>query len=469
MRLGGGEQDSPADQAEAGWQVPELLEALPVAVYSTDADGTLTLFNQTAADLWGMKPQLGSARWCGAWRLYWPDGRPMPHNESPLAVSLAEGREVRGVEAVAERPDGTRVPFLSFPSLKRDRQGRVVGAVNTLMDLTFQKRSGEAQPRLAAIVASSHDAIISKDLNGTITSWNASAERVFGYTAEEIIGQSVTVLIPHDRRDEEPLILGRIRNGEVVDHFETIRLRKDGRLIPISLTISPVRDEDGRVVGISKIARDITDQKDSEQRIRSLLLEVNHRVKNQFAVILSMVRETNNRTADPVQFERLVRERVMALSRSHDLLVQGDWRGASPFELILAHIRPFGHEELVTLSGPSLTLQPMAVQYLGIAFHELAMNSSRFGALSGISGRIAVEWSIHTDEAGAKIFRLSWTEIDGPDVENIGHSGFGRVALQRVAPAALGGQGTLQIARGAIVWTVEAPLGSVESILHVSA
>lgn len=467
MRLVGGLNNS-AGEADPAWHVSELLEALPVAAYATDATGTITAFNGIARDLWGTEPEIGRKRWCGAFRLYWPDGRAMALSESPLALSLAEGRDVRGMESVIERPDGTRVPILSYPALKRDAQGRVVGAISTLVDITIQKRVRDAQPRLAAIVASSHDAIISKDLNGTITSWNASAERVFGYTAEEIVGKSVTLLIPHDRREEEPVILSRIRKGEVVDHFETIRLRKDGRLIPISLTISPVRDEDGKIVGISKIARDISEQKDSEQRIRSLLLEVNHRVKNQFAVILSMVRETNNRTADPVQFERLVRERVMALARSHDLLVQGDWRGASPFELILAHVRPFAHEELVTLSGPSVTLQPMAVQYLGIAFHELATNSARFGALSGRSGHISVEWSIHADDSGTKLFRLSWTETDGPAVENIGHSGFGRVALQRVTPAALGGHASLQIATGAVVWTVEAPLTSVEAQLPVT-
>jgi two-component system CheB/CheR fusion protein len=161
------------------WQLADLIEALPVAVYSTDASGIITACNRSARDMWGTEPEIGRTRWCGAVRLYWPDGRAMAASESPLAVSIAEGREVRGVEALLERPDGTRIPFLSYPTLKRDREGRVVGALNVLLDLTLQKRVQEAQPRLAAIVSSSHDAIISKDLNGTITSWNASAERVF--------------------------------------------------------------------------------------------------------------------------------------------------------------------------------------------------------------------------------------------------------------------------------------------------
>nr|WP_282563083.1 PAS domain S-box protein [Rhizobium sp. RCAM05973] len=125
-----------------------------------------------------------------------------------------------------------------------------------------------AANQLVAIVESSHDAIVSKDLSGIITSWNDSAERLFGYPPEEAIGKPITMIIPPDRLDEEPLILGRIRRGERVDHFETVRQRKDGTLVEISLTISPIRDDHGRVVGASKIARDITDRKAAEAKLR---------------------------------------------------------------------------------------------------------------------------------------------------------------------------------------------------------
>src|SRR5690349_11759191 len=128
-----------------------------------------------------------------------------------------------------------------------------------------------AAKRLAAIVESSDDAIVSKDLNGIITSWNNAAERMFGYTAEEIIGKSIRTLIPDDRQAEEDEVLARIRSGDRIDHFETIRKRKNGTLLPISLTVSPIRDETGRVVGASKIARDISDRKQlEEERARSL-------------------------------------------------------------------------------------------------------------------------------------------------------------------------------------------------------
>src|SRR5213078_349153 len=117
---------------------------------------------------------------------------------------------------------------------------------------------------LAALVASSDDAIVSKDLNGIITSWNKGAEHMFGYTAEEVIGKSITIIIPPDRLNEEAYVLSRIRAGKQVDHFETLRRRKDGSLIPISLTTSPIRDEEGRVIGASKIARDISDRRRAE-------------------------------------------------------------------------------------------------------------------------------------------------------------------------------------------------------------
>ena len=150
-----------------------------------------------------------------------------------------------------------------------------------------------ANARLAAIVDSSYDAIIGKDLNSVITDWNRAAERLFGYTAQEAVGQSVLMLIPEGLHSEEAEIIERVRRGERVASYETTRRRKDGTFIYVSLTISPIRDDDGRIIGASKIARDITATKENERRIRLLMREVNHRVKNQFAVILSVVQETS--------------------------------------------------------------------------------------------------------------------------------------------------------------------------------
>src|SRR5690606_40023473 len=178
--------------------------------------------------------------WCGSWRLYWPDGMPMPHEECPMAIALRDGRELRGREAVAERPDGTRVPFIPYPTLLRNSAGRVVGAINLLVDISERKRAEMESARLIAIVEGSADAIISKTLDGRIVTWNDGATRIFGFTAEEMIGQPITRIIPPELHDEEAGILAALKRGERVEHFETVRVTKDGRRIDMSLTVSPM-------------------------------------------------------------------------------------------------------------------------------------------------------------------------------------------------------------------------------------
>jgi len=369
------------DQANSVFR--KMIESLPAAIYTTDAQGRLTYFNAAAAALAGRIPELGSQQWCVTWKIFLPDGTPLPHDQCPMAIALQGGQPADGSEFIAERPDGTRFWFTPYPAVLRDNEGRITGGVNLLVDITARKkveiealehfraivdttpecvkivaddgtllemnaaglamvgassaddvigkdlysiiapedrdryrefnqricrgergslefgiiglegtrremetnaaplrhsngtmvqlaithdvterrRAERAALLWSAIVDSSDDAIISKDLNGVITSWNKSAERVFGYTAEEAIGKPVTIVIPADRLSEEPTILSRLRRGERVDHFETVRRRKDGSLVNISLTISPVRDGQGKIVGASKIARDITERK----------------------------------------------------------------------------------------------------------------------------------------------------------------------------------------------------------------
>ena len=173
-------------------------------------------------------------------------------------------------------PDGTIKYIHGIGRPIFDASGDVVEFVGAAMDITERKRAEETVQRLAAIVESSNDAIVSKDLNGIITSWNKGAERLFGYTAAEIVGKPVTILIPPERHDEELVILERIRRGEPIDHYETLRRRKDGTLVDISLTVSPVKNADGRIIGASKIARDITERKQAEQVLHQAQAELAH-------------------------------------------------------------------------------------------------------------------------------------------------------------------------------------------------
>lgn len=232
---------------------------LPAAVYTTDAAGVITFFNRAAVELWGREPRVGVDVWCGSWRIFDADGQPMPLDACPMAQCLRQGHALPGIEIIIERPDGSRRHVLPHPVPLRDRAGVLVGATNLLFDIGARVAADDASRRLAALVAWSDDAIISKNLDGVIMTWNRGAERLFGYSESEAVGQPVTILIPDDRLEEETEIIDRIRRGEPVDHYETLRRRKDGSLVVVSLTVSPIRDGRGRVVGASKIARDITD------------------------------------------------------------------------------------------------------------------------------------------------------------------------------------------------------------------
>ena len=260
----------------------ELLDALPAAIYTTDAAGRITYYNAAAVQLAGRTPKIGSDEWCVTWRLYRPDGTPLPHDECPMAVALKTGRPVRGMEAIAERPDGTLVPFMPYPTPLHDASGNVIGAVNMLVDLTEYSQAEQARKLLASIVEHSDDAIVTKDLNGVIASWNPGAERLFGYTADEVVGKSVTCLFPEDLLNEECAILERIRRGEQIEHYETVRRRKDGSLVDISLTVSPLRNAAGKITGVSKIARDISARKKAEhERLLALQDEERRRIANE--------------------------------------------------------------------------------------------------------------------------------------------------------------------------------------------
>ncbi|HMA13866.1 MAG: PAS domain S-box protein [Bacteroidota bacterium] len=562
-----------------GRRLDTLLQAMPVAIYTTDAEGRIAFFNEAAAALWGRRPALGEeARYCGSWKLFWPDGRPLPFDDCPMALALKTQTAIEGMEAVAERPDGTRVPFLAYPTPLFDGAGRLTGAVNVLMNLTErhaiheQLRSSEARyraifdnaqvsvwevdfsdvldfldalraegvtdlgahldthpdvvaqaiglrritglnaytlelfgarseaallrslasvrtaeteallrdellclwdgrrrlerdtvlrrldggrmdvvvtvafageraersvatihdvterktaelaaQRLAAIVESSDDAILSKNLDGIIMSWNGGAERLFGYTAEEALGQPVTMLIPPERLHEETIILGNVRGGTRIQHYETVRQRKDGSLVNISLTVSPIKTADGTIVGASKIARDITDRVEAQKQQDLLLREMNHRVKNLLTLSSGLVSLSARYAATPGELATAVQERLSALARAHEMILPPSpeagpehRRSTTLHALIRTIVTPYdtpvgGGPSRIVTGGCDTEIAGRAVTGFALLLHEFATNAAKYGALSRENGRVDIDCAEDGDD-----FVIVWQETGGP-------------------------------------------------------
>jgi PAS domain S-box-containing protein len=433
----------------------ELLEALPVAVYTTDAEGRITFYNEAAAELWGCRPEVGS-QWCGSWRLFWPDGRPLPHDECPMAVTLKEGRPVRGVEAIAERPDGSRVRFLPYPTPLRDASGRVIAGINLLMDITDQQASEMQAAHFGAIVSSSDDAIVSKTLDGRVMSWNAAATRLFGYQPAEMIGHSITRIIPPELHKEEERILAQLREGGHIDHYETVRVAKDGRRIDVSLSVSPLRDKSGRIVGASKIARDITERRQAEMLQRLLVQELNHRVKNTLATIQAIANQSMRHARNPSDFVSGFSGRVQALARAHDLLSQTRLQGAEIMDLVRDHVLLGGTgDKRVECAGPTLMLDAQAAMNLALVLHELATNARKYGALSSAAGRLSVTWEIRSN--GERHLVLEWRESGCSNVAVPTERGFGSTLIEQTVKAQ-GGKASISYGADGITGTFTLPL-----------
>ncbi|VVO69654.1 hypothetical protein PS838_01231 [Pseudomonas fluorescens] len=427
-----------------GWRLNDILEAMPGAIYTTDAKGLITFFNTAAAELWGVKPQLGKSEFCGSWRLFSPNGDPLPHRECPLAITLKEQRPLRGQEIVVERPDGTRVRLHSYPSPIFAANGKLLGAVNTLVDLSEQTMADESSARHNAIVESSDDAIIAKDLNGTITNWNLGAQHLFGYTADEVVGKSVTMLIPLDRKDEEPDILRRIRNGERIEHYETVRRRKDGSLVEISLSVSPIRNREGHIIGAAKIARDITERRKAETQKDLLLREMDHRVKNLFALANGVITLSARSATTAAELASVVTARMNALAKAHSLTVSREGSNEQPttlHTLIKTIIAPYSGEpdsaqSRASVIGSDISISGRAVTSFALLLHEFATNAAKYGALSSAEGRL----DIACHQIG-EMFTLEWNESNGPSIAQPPEtSGFGTMLAKATVRGQLHGE-----------------------------
>jgi PAS domain S-box-containing protein len=259
-----------------------IVRSLAAPAYATNPAGYLVSYNDAAATLWGYRPELGKLRWCGSWKLFWSDSRPMDRDDCALALAFKAGPPTQPQTGIFERPDGFRLLYRAFPSVLRDAAGAIAGGLNILIETTERQASAIEMAKLASIIDGSNDAIISKSLDGIVLSWNQGAARIFGYSSEQMKGQSISRIIPQEFRAEEEMILATLRQGGIVEPFDTVRVAKDGHLVDVSLTVSPVYDGAGNVVGASKVAREISDKKraeadakTNEERFRLISLATN--------------------------------------------------------------------------------------------------------------------------------------------------------------------------------------------------
>lgn len=404
-------------------------------------------------------------------------GRPAQENWTELWSDL--GPLLQGVLDTGKTVSAKDRPFYierhGYPEIAyfdisyspvRDEVGVVRGVFCIVSETTERRRAEEVERKLAAIVATSQDAILSTDVSLRITSWNAGAESLYGYTSEEAIGKPVTLMIPEDRRNEEQEILKRIRAGERVTPFETKRLHKTGRLVDISLAVSPIIEEHGKVVGASKIARDIGDRKEAERLQRVLAEEMQHRVKNIFATVQAVARQTFNKATDPSVAMDVFEGRLFAMTRAHDLLHRDSWDGAGLAMIVERAISPYAQERF-HIAGPDARLSSRVALALSMALHELATNAVKYGSLSVPKGMVSIIWQFcHTK---ARVVELRWKERGGPLVIPPTRKGFGSKLVQKMLSAELSGDVILEFEPDGVLCVLRAPIDAGWSDLGSSS
>jgi two-component sensor histidine kinase len=255
-----------------------------------------------------------------------------------------------------------------------------------------------------------------------------------------------------------------VRAGEDV-HLDAVRRHKDGRLVDVALSMSPMRDDVGNIVGISSIITDISERKARERHIEFLMREVSHRSKNQLAVVQAIAGQTARHSEDVKDFQTRFAERLGAMARTQDLLVARQWQGGLISDLVGAQLAPYAADEgssRMEMEGPEVELTPDALHNITLALHELATNAAKYGALSTPDGKVVVSWGL-TGTGEARRFHIEWRELNGPPVAPPHSKGFGHVVIEDMVASSLHGEVKLDFAPDGLRWTLDIPTAYVRN------
>ena len=343
------------------------------------------------------------------------------------------------------------------------------GVVLTFVDVTEIQQLNSEHARLAAIVNSSRDAIFGFSLDERITSWNASAERIFGLSAAQVVGKPLNMLLPpNSSEDTRKFFVSHERSLRLAE-FEMTWVRPNGESVPLSLSYSPVWDHDGTLFAGRLFARDITERVRAARHTELMLAELNHRVKNTLATVQAIAHQTVANAPDLEAFKESFLARLLALSHTHNLLARDAWTGAPLIGIINNELAPYrqdsdtrANDARVRLQGNELNLQPKQALALSMALHELATNAGKYGSLSIPEGQVAVTWTTRSKDQRPWLY-LRWAESGGPAVEPPKHRGFGSRLIEEGVPYELDGEVTHEFPSSGVICTIDVPLDEVTS------
>ncbi|WP_018899435.1 PAS domain S-box protein [Rhizobium sp. 2MFCol3.1] len=426
-----------------------LISQSAAGIGQTDLSGRMVFVNRRFSEMLGYEAdELVGMRFQD---ITHPDD--LPETERRFEQLISEGASFDMEKRCVCKSGDFVWTAISVAALK-DEHGAVRQVGFIAIDISASKAAQESEQQLASIVASSNDAILSIDMDMRITNWNAAAEKLYGYSREEAIGQTVLMLVPEGRRDEETEILSKISAGETIHRYETQRLSKSGRPVDVQLSVSPIYDSSGRAIGASKMSQDISARKEAERLQRVLIGELNHRVKNVFATVMAISRQTLDRDGDAADSVASFNARLMSMAHAHDLLTHNDWQRADLAELIKQVLKPYPPEKFDVEGGPVLLPQKAVVSF-SLAIHELATNAAKYGALSVSQGTVSISW---TYSQASRRLRFSWIERDGPTVEPPTRKGFGSRLIERLLAAQINGQSSISYNPDGVACEIEAVL-----------